>query len=130
MKNIQSLILAAVALAATALFLPQILTAQDAAAPAVAAPAASTELPAVVVEVINNLSVKFSWLPTALSIYASLALGWQVVIAFAHNWAAKTSDTKDDQWISKLEAFWWFRVLDRVFYFGGYFGAWKGGKKL
>ncbi|MFA6289926.1 MAG: hypothetical protein WC661_21290 [Opitutaceae bacterium] len=87
-------------------------------------------LPPGAVEIINALAAKFSWIPTVLSIYGMLAVGWQVLIAFAHNWAARSAGLLDDQWIAKLEALWWFRFFDRFFYFGGYFGSYMGGKKL
>jgi len=136
MKKIRSFLLSVVAgaaIAACGLFAVHTVNAQDAAAPAadaVAVTAAQPELPAAAVGIIDTLVLKFPWLTTVLSIYATAAIGWQLIIAFAHNWAAKTSDVKDDQWIAKLEAFWWFRAADKFFYFGGYFGAWKGGKKL
>lgn len=136
MNKIRSFLLcffAGAAIAACGLFAVHTVNAQDAAAPAadaVAVTAVQPELPTAAVGIIDTLVLKFPWLTTVLSIYASAAIGWQILCAAAHNWAARTSDLKDDQWIAKLEAFWWFRWADKFFYFGGYFGSWAGGKKL
>jgi hypothetical protein len=66
----------------------------------------------------------------ALALFATLSGLYQVLIAFAHKRAAESTSPADDKWIADLEAKRWFRVLDRVFYWGGYLGAWGGGKKL
>lgn len=65
-----------------------------------------------------------------LSIYGTLSLLWQAVNAWWHKRIAETTTDDDNQWTDKLAKAWWFRVLDKAFYFGGYIGAWKGGKKL
>lgn len=71
-----------------------------------------------------------SWLVTGLSIFATVSIAYQGLIAFAHKRAAETADVADDKWIASLEAQTWFRILDKVFYWGGYLGAKFGGKKL
>lgn len=71
-----------------------------------------------------------SWVVTALSIFATVSIAYQSLIAFAHKRAAETVDLKDDQWLASLDAKPWFRILDRVFYWGGYLGSRLGGKKL
>ncbi len=88
------------------------------------------QLPPAAADAITALLTSYPKLALALSIYATLAGLYQVLIAFAHKRAAETSDISDDQWIASLEAKTWFKVLDRIFYFGGYLGAWSGGKKL
>ncbi|HSI08818.1 MAG TPA: hypothetical protein VK985_09505 [Rariglobus sp.] len=135
MKTIRTLLLAASALAAVALFGPQLAHAQEAAAPvaeavAIAAPAPDATITAIVTTVITAASAKFPWIVSALSIFAVVANVYQAVITFAHKRAAETADLKDDHWIATLEAKWWFRILDRIFYWGGYAGARFGGKKL
>ena len=134
MKNHRSFILAAAALAAVAFFGPQLAHAQDAVAPVaetvVAAPAPDATITAVVQTVITAASAKFPWLISALSVFAVVANVYQALITYAHKRAAETADLKDDHWIASLEAKWWFRVLDRIFYWGGYAGARFGGKKL
>ena len=70
------------------------------------------------------------WLVTALSIFGTVSIGYQALIAWAHQRAAATTDDSDDKWIAALEAKAWFRVLDKIFYWGGYLGAKLGGKKL
>lgn len=70
------------------------------------------------------------WATTALSIYATVSLAYQALIAWAHKRAAETADVADNQWIASLEAKAWFRILDRFFYWGGYLGSRMGGKKL
>jgi len=67
---------------------------------------------------------------TALSIFATVSLAYQALIAFAHKRAAETADLADDKWIASLEAQAWFRILDKVFYWGGYLGAKVGNRKL
>lgn len=124
------------ALALAALYFSASLHAQDAApvvydqAGTVVPAAAQPELPAAAKGVIETLVVKFPWVSSVLSIYAAAAIGWQILCAAAHNWAARTSDLRDNQWLAKLETLWWFRWADKFFYFGGYFGSWAGGKKL
>jgi hypothetical protein len=149
MNKIRLLILSASALAAVALFAPAIIRADEAtlaakineitvpaatpapvAAPSVATTAPQPELPAAAVGVIDGLVAKFPWLAKVLSIYAAAAIGWQLLVGLAHNWAARTTDLNDDQWVAKLDTLWWFKILDRFFYFGGYAGAYAGGKKL
>jgi hypothetical protein len=70
------------------------------------------------------------WVMTALSIFGAVSIAYQAVIAWAHERAAATADPADDQWIASLEKKAWFRILDRLFYWGGYVGAKLGGKKL
>lgn len=142
MKTIRTLLLAASALAAVALFGPQLIAQDNApasalvdvtnSAPATVAPVpvAQPELPAAAKGIIEGLVVKFPWVSTVLSIYAAAAIGWQILCGAAHNWAARTSDLRDNAWLAKLETLWWFRWADKFFYFGGYFGSWAGGKKL
>lgn len=71
-----------------------------------------------------------SWLATALSIFGTVSIGYQALIAWAHKRAAETADTMDDNWLASLERKAWFRILDRIFYWGGYLGAKTGGRKL
>ena len=87
-----------------------------AAAPAVSTPALPFTVP--------------GWVVTALSIFGTVSMAYQALIAFAHKRAAETADPADDAWIASLETKAWFRVLDRIFYWGGYLGAKLGGKKL
>ncbi len=70
------------------------------------------------------------WVTTALSIFGAVSIGYQAVIAWAHKRAAETADPADDQWIASLEAKAWFRILDKIFYWGGYLGTKAGGRKL
>lgn len=91
---------------------------------------ANTSAPAGI-EVPANLGFTVpGWLTTALSIFATVSLAYQALIAFAHKRAAETADLDDDKWIASLEAKAWFRILDKIFYWGGYLGAKIGGKKL
>ncbi len=85
-----------------------------------AAPAAGTVLPFTLP----------GWATTALSIFGAVSIAYQAVIAWAHKRAAETADPADDQWLASLEAKPWFRILDRVFYWGGYAGSKLGGRKL
>lgn len=92
----------------------------DLALAAPAAPVAETVLPFTVP----------GWVVTALSIFGTVSMAYQALIAFAHKRAAETADLADDQWLASLDKKAWFRVLDRIFYWGGYLGAKLGGKKL
>lgn len=81
-------------------------------------------------DTLTSLLTAHPRLAAALSIYATLAGLYQLLIAFAHKRAAETTSVTDDQWLASLEAKTWFRVLDRIFYWGGYLGSWSGGRKL
>jgi hypothetical protein len=107
--------------------------AADTATTAAAAGAASAQptSPTVGGDILAALSGLIpGWLVTTLSIFGTISIGYQALIAFAHQRAAATTDDADDKWIAALEAKAWFRVLDKIFYWGGYLGAKLGGKKL
>jgi cytochrome c-type biogenesis protein CcmH/NrfG len=127
-KTLLGIFAAIVAIAAiVALCLPAAAFAQAEAA----TPAAAPVSPTVGGDVLAALAgVVPGWIVTALSIFGTVSIGYQALIAWAHQRAAATADPKDDQWIAELETKAWFRILDRVFYWGGYLGAKLGGKKL
>lgn len=126
-RRLSSLILLAVFGLLLADLVSSVALAQDAAAVAAAAPAN----PTVGGDLVDLLIAKApGWVGVALSIFGGLSVAYQAVIAWAHKRAAETADPADDAWIASLEAKGWFRLLDRVFYWGGYLGARIGGKKL
>ena len=82
--------------------------ATDASSPALAtSPAAAGDL-------LSTLGLP-SWLVTGLSIFATVSIAYQGLIAFAHKRAAETATPADDQWIASLEAKTWFRILIQKF---------------
>lgn len=82
------------------------------------------------IDILDAFLVKAPWIGTVLWIYGALSVAYQALIAWAHKKAAETPDARDNEWLASLEAKWWFRILDRVFYWGGYIGARLGGRKL
>ncbi|AHF89516.1 hypothetical protein OPIT5_03765 [Opitutaceae bacterium TAV5] len=70
------------------------------------------------------------WVFTALTIYGTASLAYQALVAWWHKRVADTTETTDDDWTDKLESATWFKILDKIFYFGGYIGSALGGKKL
>lgn len=98
------------------------------------APASAPSAPVVVSapaagDLLSTLGLP-SWVVTALSVFATVSIAYQALIAFAHKRAAETADVADDKWMASLESKTWFKILDKVFYWGGYLGAKVGGKKL
>lgn len=125
------LIALAFAALAVALLTAAPAVAQDAAA--AAAPAVTTPPPeaSAVSAILSAFSDKIpGWLVTAVSIFGTFSLAAQAFIGWMHKRAAETSSPDDDAWIAKAEASTWFKIVDRIIYFGGYIGSWSGGKKL
>lgn len=128
-SKISLLLLAAIAIACIVYLGCLPASAQDATSTPAAVTAAgvpTAEIPSALVELLT----KYSWASTALAVFGALSVVYQALIAWAHKRAAETTETEDDQWLASLEAKWWFRTLDRLFYWGGYLGAKLGGKKL
>ncbi|RRJ97809.1 hypothetical protein Ga0100231_004955 [Opitutaceae bacterium TAV4] len=71
-----------------------------------------------------------SWIFTILTVYGTLSLAYQALIAWWHAHIAETTSETDNQWTDKLTSATWFKILDKFFYFGGYIGSALGGKKL
>ncbi len=118
-----------VAVLALLTFFAVTLRAQDPGVPVsteVAAFTAAAEL----ADFAAGLLAQYSWASTALAIFGALTIVYQTLIAWAHQRAAATASDADDKWLASLEAKWWFRLLDRIFYWGGYLGAKLGGRKL
>lgn len=103
--------------------------AQDASAP-VAVATASPDASADLTSLVTGLLAQFPWASSVLAAIGVAGTLYNVLITWAHQRAAATASDTDDKWLASLESKWWFRLLDRVFYFGGYLGARLGGKKL
>lgn len=119
-------LLAIVVLTFAALWSVPSLAAQESAAAENSAAVATSTL----VDVVAGLLSQHTWASTALAIFGALSVVYNALITYAHQRAAATADLDDDKWIASLEEKRWFRILDRIFYFGGYLGAKLGGRKL
>ncbi|EIP96885.1 hypothetical protein OpiT1DRAFT_01312 [Opitutaceae bacterium TAV1] len=109
--------------------------AQDAPAAVIETASAADAIVSVLPDSIQGIAASIlekvpSWVFTVLTIYGTLSLAYQALIAWWHKRVAETADTADDQWTEKLTSATWFKILDKVFYFGGYIGSALGGKKL
>lgn len=137
-RTLRSVFLSAVALAAL-LCLGCIVThSAHAGVPMLAQlspPAAPLDEPVIIpsadaTSVVIGFLASHAWLSSVLAAFGALSVGYQAVIAWAHQRAAATADDADDKWLASLEARPWFKILDRLFYWGGYLGSALGGKKL
>ena len=124
-RFLRSALVTVCAFAFAVLFAP-LAHAQDAAAPAAPALTAAPDAPAFVLDFI----AQHAWTSIVLTVFGALTVVYQALIAWAHQRAAATADDADDKWLASLEAKPWFRLLDRIFYWGGYLGAKLGGRKL
>lgn len=127
--------LVAMVLAAVAVALFTVAISSPAHAAEAASAAASATAPAPDTSALSAILGAFadkipSWLVTAVSIFGTFSLAAQGFIGWMHKRAAETASPDDDAWIAKAEASTWFKVIDRIIYFGGYLGSWFGGKKL
>lgn len=127
-RRIAGLLVVALAAIVALVLVPTPAVAQEAAATAAAAQPAHPTVGGDILAAIRDHVP--GWLTTALTIFGTVSLAAQGFIGWAHKRAAETTSPDDDAWIAKAEASAWFRVIDRIIYFGGYLGSWSGGKKL